>query len=859
MATTGTIAKVSLRSVMANKIRFLLTIISVVLGTAFIAGSFMFTDSLSRTFSNVFTQVYSQVDVMASPREGTRPFTPQTVEELAANPNIASANISDSVTVVFAKEDGTQFSSGGAPSTMGAYYPPEDNAGPQFTITEGNAPQVPDEILLNTSAARKYDIKVGDPLTVVDPVSHRNYRVSGFYDISFAVGGYVGGLVQPQTFVDRYTMGTLRQPIWLKAPEGVSADQLISTLSEQYPQYKFETGQSLADEATKSLEDQLSFLNYFLLAFGLVALLVGTFIIANTFSMIVAQRMREFALLRSLGASRGQLTTSVVLEALLVGVIGSIVGVVAGVGLVHLIYWALDQFDLGIPDAGVSLTAKALIYPLVVGVIVTIISAWAPARRAGKVHPVEAMRSGDVSSSSSLRARTWWGVGVGILGAACAVASVALSEAETSVRASILGAGTVLLILGTFLFLPTLSIPTVPAIGRVIGAPFTSVGRLASTNSRRNPRRTATTAFALTLGVALVSCFGMLGASMKTAVSDAIGDNLGADLIVSGPQNSVFPLPAQVYPDIQAIDGVASSAAGGFVPLSFDKSTDEGANNPFTPIIFGRGDVVGLMGLQVVAGTLDFNQPGLFMDEDTAQKKGLSVGDDVSLYPAGGSNPVKVKLLGTFAFNPVATVLISWSVVENMAKNPDTAATARQTNLMRVLVKAKDGQSVDELRQQMTDVLKPYLVASVLTPAEFVGQQAVMIDQMLSILYGLLALAIVVAMLGIINTLALNVIERRQEIGMLRAIGTHRRQIRTMITLEAIQIAAFGAIVGVVLGAVLGWMFVKILAGEGLNTVTVPWVLMISMLFGSAVVGAIAALWPAHKAARTSPLQAIED
>ncbi|HIW96352.1 MAG TPA: ABC transporter permease [Candidatus Corynebacterium gallistercoris] len=849
--------KIALRSVAAHKIRFLLTILSVVLGTAFVAGSFMFTNSLSKTFEDLFSSVYSDVDAVVSAKPG-QPAPPlELLGELEAQGGVAAVNNADEQQVVFATGQGDPLRTGGAPAVITPYYAGDDVAGPPTPIAEGREPRGADEMVLNATAAQEHGVQVGDHLIAVDPEGRREFTVTGLYSFDAEVGGYIGGAVAPEVFAEEYSGGVLPRGAWVKAAEGTDRQQLVGQLQKEYPQLEVRTGQAVADEATEAVKTGLSFLNYFLVAFGLVALLVGTFIIANTFSMIVAQRTREFALLRSLGASARQLTTSVVLEALLVGVIGSALGVVAGYGLVHAIYAAMSAFGLGLPNSGVGLTPEAVAVPLVLGLLVTVGSAWAPARRAGRVHPVEAMRSGDQSSSSSLRGRTIAGAVVAAVGAVAAGAAVFLGDATTGTRASILGVGAVLLIGGVFLISPALSRPVVPVLGRVIGAPFGAVGRLAATNSGRNPRRTATTAFALTLGLALVVSLGMLGATMKNSVKDSVESNITSDLVVTGPQDGgFFPVPAGAVNAVASVDGVADAPAIGLSPVLIDGMGSGGGAGA----AYGEGNVTGALGVTVSEGEADLSTPGVLVDQPTADAKGWAVGDAVPATVMGTDTEVPLTLLGIYEPNVVlGPVLLSGASVDEFAGITGGGNSHMVDGLVMVFVNGDGSVSTQELQDRVKDATEKFIVADVLTPTEFAGQQAVMIDQMLNILYALLALAIIVAVLGIINTLALNVIERRQEVGMLRAVGTHRRQVRTMITLEAIQIALYGAVVGALLGLGLGWAFVTVLGDDGLQGVVVPWGLVGVTLLGSALVGALAAVWPAMKAAKTPPLEAIAD
>lgn len=854
--------RVSLRNLASHKIRFVLTILSVVLGTAFIAGSFMFTNSMSKSFDSIAESTYANVDAVAKPdRGGDRPLDQGFRDELRNDPEVKGVNVSSQVNVIIAKENKEIINSGGAPSVVMPYYAPDQSVAAPMNIVEGNAPRGPNEIVLNQTAADRNDVKVGDKVLLVDPQARHEVTVTGLYTMDLEVGGFIGAGMDEPSFMELFRPDGAVNELSIS---GASMDdnQLVDYLKNKYPGVEFDTGQAVAQELTDQINQALNFVNYFLIAFGLIALMVGTFIIANTFSMIVAQRMREFALLRSLGTSQGQLTRSVVFEAVVVGIIGSLLGIAAGIGLVNVIYWGMTKAGMGLPDAGVDLTPMSVIVPLILGIIVTVLSAWAPARRAGRVRPVEAMRMGDASSSSSLVVRSLSGLLLMALGVgAAAVGAWVLTDASTGQRATVVGVGALLLVVGTFLVLPAVSVPVVGGLGRLIGLPFGAVGKLASTNSKRNPRRTATTAFALTLGVALVAVIGIFGATMKNSVSELTESTVRSDYIVSGPAQANFPVPREAVDAVRELPDVQDAVTVGSIAMAVgDVSAVPG--HPFNSVVDGNPEAVS--NLDMVDGDLTFSEPGVMVDKAIADAKGWKVGDMVPL-SIGVSETIPVgdaKLLGIYEQNMLlGPAVISQSLVDQVKERAPQLAGSRVLNTQVVLlaVNGTPGMDQQQLRDELEAATEDYLVVQVLTSQEYAGSQAAMIDQILNILYALLSLAIVVAILGIINTLALNVVERRQEVGMLRAVGTKRSQVRGMITLEAVQIAVFGAMVGVGIGLFLGWAFVTVLGDEGLGSVEVPWGQVAGMIAGSALVGVVAAVWPAMKAAKTPPLEAIAD
>ena len=848
MATKTTMRTVSVRNILAHKLRLALTLLAVVLGTAFISGSFMFTNSLSNTFDSAVSTAFTGVDAAVSQKEGGPLLDQKMRDDIAADPDVRAVNMQSSQTVVVADANAEAFQTGGGTASVEPYYPADQVVGEAAELVDGSEPNGTGEVLINDSAAEKFGIQLGDTLTVVHPDQRDEVKVVGVFKPTVEQGSSLSLQMANDAFSERY--GNSSQ-LKVAAAEGVSADELVDHLNQTF-EVDAESGQKLADEISDQISSALKFVNYFLIAFGLIALLVGTFIIANTFSMIVAQRTKEFALLRALGASRGQITRSVVTEALLVGLVGSAVGVVAGIGLVAAIKAVFKA--QGMPmDGGLGLSVSAVVVPLILGAVVTVVSAWAPARRAGAVKPVEAMRTTESAAGSSLMVRTILG---GLLLAAGVVFTLlgVFLGGGTGLRASLVGLGALDLIVGFFLAGPAISLLIVPGIGRVVGAPFGAVGKLAATNSARNPRRTAATAFALMLGVALVTAIGMLGATMKASVSDAVDENIRADYLLSGPSSGSFPTPNETAQRARDTEGAGQVVALSAGPLAVDgqASMNYGPEMTMSQVLDGNADDV--FNLTAADGSLATgDEPGFIADKDLAAENGWKVGDSYELTGPDPSRTAQVKLLGTYEpFQMLPGLAVSQSAAAEVLDPTSLDVTM-------VGVNADEGFDTETLRSNLEESVKDLVVVQVRTGEEYAGEAAGMIDQMLTILYALLALAVIIAVLGIINTLTLGVIERRQEIGMLRAVGTQRGQIRTMITVESVQIALFGAIIGILMGLGLGWAFIAVLADDGLDTATVPWPMLIIMLVGSAIVGVLAAIWPAQRAAKTPPLDAIAD
>ncbi|EME21430.1 hypothetical protein G419_09086 [Rhodococcus triatomae BKS 15-14] len=831
--------KVSLRNLAAHKVRLALTVLSVVLGTAFVTGSFVFTDTLQRTFDGLFEDAAKGVDVRVSAQEQGSSGVPlgdaTTVAEL---PGVRSVVPSVEGQLVLLGADKTPVQTGGAPSVGSTYIPPEQALGEPETFVAGAPPSGPGQIALNEGGAERAGLSVGDTTQVLVPAHGvLSVTVTGIYDVPTDTGGFVGALFDAGQATELFTDGEHVNYVDVAGDGSRTPEQLRDEIATALPDVKVQTGDEVREDVKAEVTSALKFMNYFLLAFGAIALLVGTFIIYNTFSMIVAQRLKELALLRAVGASRGQVGRSVVTEALVVGVIGSVIGIAAGVGLAYGLRVVLNAADVGLPSGPLQLEPRTVIVSVLIGVLVTVVSAYAPAQRAAKVPPVAAMREESSSTGDSLRVRTLVGAVFGVIGLVLLVIG---SQGTGGSAAATVGAGAATLILAVLLGSPALSRPVVGALGAVFTRPFGAVGRLARTNAVRNPRRTAATAFALTLGLMLVTVIGVFGSSAKASIDELVDSGVSADYILTGPPQ--IGVPVGVADTAAQVPGVQEAVALHPLPVTIDDEDSFGTG------IGGQLD--GVIDYELSAGSAALDGNVIVVSESFAAEKGLILGSSVTMTNKDGV-AVTAPVTGILVDNQLlGQWFTSESVYEQLVPSVMRADLA-------VLVKATPGTDITGLRGELEKASDPFLVVQVKDKDEFKGEQAQQINTLLAVLYGLLALAVVIAILGIVNTLALSVVERRREIGMLRAVGMQRPQVRRIIYLESVLIAVFGAAVGVILGLAFGWGFVRTLADEGLGTLAVPWGQVVAMLLGSAVVGVLAAMWPAIRAARTKPLEAI--
>lgn len=849
--------KVALRNLMAHKGRLVLTVLSVLLGTSFIAGSMVFTGTLSKAFDGISDRIAVGVDARVAPKnaQGQGGFGPQgpgvplsVVDQVRAVPGVRVAQPAMTGPIAMRNGDGDVVSATGAPQIGGAYLPPGENLDPDgLKLTAGRAPSGPNEMVLNESASDRLKLPVGSKTTVVAPHSPGPVEATivGVYTVSVDSGGYVGALFAKDEAQKLFGDGSTTPNIDVGVAPGSTPEQVRDRLAAALPDLDVKTGAQVRQEFEDTINQGLSFLNYFLVAFGLIGLLVGVFIIYNTFSMLVAQRLRELALLRAIGASRAQVRNSVVLEAVVVGVLGSALGLATGVGLAWLLQAGVKAAGAGFPDSGIAIEPSVVATVMIVGTVVTVISALIPAVRASRVPPVAAMRTNDGGSAASVMVRG--AIGGGLLLSALALLFVSTTETGSgaAIMVGIAGFG---LILAVVIGGPALVGPVLGGIGTVLAKPFGPAGRLGRTNVMRNPQRTTATAFALVIGVALVGVIGTLGASMQKSIDSQVDTGIRSDLVLQAPQ---FGMPPAALTAIQNVQGIGTKTTLYGVPAKIGGDREN--------LLAIDGDVNAVFNLDRVSGSLDLAPGGMLVDEETASEKGWEVGTKVDLGSATGREQATATVSGIYAKGGTMSGPIISVAEVNLLYPPARGSTSPIVTPQSVFIGAADGTKVDDLKERLREAVKPLLVVNVDDQQDLKDQAGQAITAMMGVLYGLLGLAVIIAILGIVNTLALSVVERRREIGMLRAIGMIRSQVRKSIYLESMLIALFGAALGLVLGVLLGTSLVYSLRDEGLGSVVVPWSTVLVMLVASAFVGVGAAILPAIRAARTPPLAAIAE
>jgi putative ABC transport system permease protein len=843
--------RATVRNLLAHKLRLALSGLAIVLGVAFVSGTMIFTDTLGKTFDDLFESTSADVNVepatafesgLSGTGEGTgtaSTLPADVVDTVRGVDGVASAAGFVRTEGVYVLDgNGDVLDTGGAPG-IGISWEP-DPALSSSTLVDGRAPQGASEVALDVDTVDKAGYSLGDTVPVLTTGPRVEAELVGVFSFGDSGGSAGASLAAFETSAAQQLFGSPGQfnGVSIAAADGVPQEELrdrvAATLGDGYT---VRTAAEQAEALAGDFQEGLAFVETFLLAFAGIALFVGTFIILNTFSMLVAQRTRELALLRALGAGRAQVTRSVLAEALVLGVVGSTVGLAVGFGVATGLRSLFGQFGLTL-DGGLVFAADTVLWSYAVGVLVTLVAAYLPARRAARTPPVAAMRDDHVAVERSLRRRTVFG---GVLTAAGVAAMVgAFVVEDDGTAASLVGLGAAALLLGTIALSPVIARPFLRGIGAVLPRLFGISGHLARENAVRSPRRTAATASALMVGLALVSGFSIIGASTNASVDGALDQSLGADYVVSTAVAA--PFSADIAEEIRGIDGVDA-----VVQQRFGQAELDGAQTSVSAVDAGTLDSA--LTLDYLAGSSDgLAGEGLLVDEDTAAGRGWSVGDRVEALLANGER-VELTVGGVYTANQaLGSAVISL----------DTFTAAGGEALDRfVYVDVATGADAAAVRSALEATLDPYPVVTLKDQTQFADEQKGQVDQLLVIINALLGLSVVIAVLGIVNTLALSVIERTREIGLLRAIGMDRRQLRQMVRLESVAISVYGAVFGLVLGAVFGIGLVQALADQGVSQLVVPAGRMVLFLVIGAVIGVLAAVWPARRAAKLKVLDAI--
>ncbi|MFE7975151.1 ABC transporter permease [Streptomyces shenzhenensis] len=850
-----TVLKTSLRNFLAHKGRMALSAIAVLLSVAFVCGTLVFTDTMNTTFDKLFSVAAS--DVTVSPADAKSEETPQngvplslpaaTLDRVKTVDGVKSAEgavSSMSVTVVDSADE-NMGSSTGAPTIAGNWT---DNDLRSMEITSGHAPRGPTEMMVDADTADKHHLKLGDELRTIAQTGDVTARIVGI--ATFKVTNPGAAVVYFDTpTAQRHLLGATGRYTQLDvtAAAGVSDAQLKRNVAQALGgPYKFQTAKENADENRKDVGAFMDVIKYAMLGFAGIAFLVGIFLIINTFSMLVAQRTREIGLMRAIGSSRGQVNRSVLVEALLLGFVGSVLGVGAGVGIAVGLMKLMGAAGMELSTRDLTVKATTPAVGLVLGVVVTVLAAYLPARRAGKVSPMAALR--DAGTPADGRAGLVRGlIGLVLTGAGTAALYAAATADKATDGSLLLGLGIVLTLIGFVVIGPLLAGGVVRVISAVLLRAFGPVGRMAERNALRNPRRTGATGAALMIGLALVACLSVVGSSMVASATSELDKSVGADFIVQGNQ----PIVPQAERAMEQTPGLAH--------VTRYKVLDATLTSPD-----GKADDSGITAADptyaddlrrpTTEGTLKdaYGTDAMSVGSDYAEKHGVHVGDTLTVAFKGG----RTARLKVAAITDDSTAIDQGARYTSIATMEKYLPESQVPPNVIMFAKAENGQE-KQAYAALKSALKKYPTYQVRDQTDYKKELKDQVGQLLNMVYGLLALAIIVAVLGVVNTLALSVVERTREIGLMRAIGLSRRQLRRMIRMESVVIALFGALLGLGLGLGWGTTAQKLLAMEGLGVLEIPWPTIIGVFIGSAFVGLFAALIPAFRAGRMNVLNAI--
>jgi putative ABC transport system permease protein len=849
---------VALKGLATRRLRTTLTALAIVLGVALVAGTYVLTDSITNAFGSIFSTVYRGTDATVTGRSaidtgssgggvggnpGSAPsFSESLLARVRALPDVRDAigGVAGSPQLI---EHGKAIAFGGAPN-LGFSVDPSHPRFNSLALVSGQWPG-PGQVVVDTNTAAKKGLRTGQQIGVQATGPVVSMRISGLvrFGSSSSLGGATLAGFDLRTAQRLFGKVGKLDDIRASAKPGISPTQLVAQIRPVLPRdAQVRTGAQEATKDAAATNGFLSFLKTFLLVFAGVSLFVGSFVIANSLSITIAQRTREFATLRTLGASRRQVLRSILIESLAVGIVASVVGMLAGLGLAQGLFALFSAAGLTLPNSGTVVQARTVIVSILVGVIVTVVASLRPALRATRVEPIAAVREGATLPEGRLsRYRTLGSAATVTLGFV-AVALGLFVASGTGLTLGLMGAGAVFVFIGIAL----LSARIVPVLATWLGWPATkiagAIGRLARDNARRNPQRTASTASALMIGLALVTLVAMLSAGIISNFRSAVNDLFTGNYAITA-QNNFSPVPISA--------GAVAGRAPGVTAVGSVRSGEGlvlGHREQLTAVDAEIGQVIRLEwthGSQAVLAAL--GSDGAFTTDSYASQHHLRIGSDVTITTATGTR-ARFVIRGVFkppdGGSPFGALTISAARWDGLYQQPQNLYT---------FVKMTGGETRAN-QAALTRALVPYPDAKVQTRQRFIDNQTSGLSQVLNILYVLLALSIVVSLFGIVNTLVLSVFERTREIGMLRAVGTSRRQIRRMVRHESVITALIGSVIGIALGIVFGALLA---ARVSFIAFTIPVGSLITFFIAAWIVGLLAAIFPARRAARLRPLEAL--
>ncbi|MDT0203717.1 FtsX-like permease family protein [Nocardioides sp. AE5] len=841
--------KVTWRNLLARKVRLALSGFAIVLGVAFVAGTLIFTDAMGGTFDDIIEGSTADVEIGFEggtdfvSGEDNRTMPASVAADLEQLPGVESVHPSVGLQTVFVLDKEGQVIGGNGPP--GLAFNPTDatsmHGKPILDVVEGKMPDGPGQVALDTATVEKGGFAVGDQISFVTGATPPQLDAELVGIVEFGAGGTNGAtlsIFELGFMQDTFFEGEdVYNAISLNAADGVSQRELADQAQQVLPDGVVAwTGDEYVEMNKAALDELMGFLTTFLLVFAGVSLVVGIFLIINTFSILIAQRSRELALLRALGASRGQVNRSVILEALAVGVAGSTLGLGLGYLLALGLRALFASFGLDLGDAAFTVSPATIFWAYAVGLVVTAIAAVTPAVRASRIPPMAALRDDVSMPEATLRRRMVVGTTLVVVGALSMFLGL-LGDGATGLW--LIGLGILMVLVGVSLMSALLGRPLLLLFGIVYRKAFGAVGNLATQNTLRNPRRTGATASALMIGLALMSMMSIFGSSASASTDAAIKETLTSELVISNAIGQ--PFSPGIAEEVARVDGVK-----GVAPVRFGYPK---IGNGYAGVLAVDPTVMeNAFELEVVDGDVADLGPGkVAVSDRQAKDHGYHVGQVFDMEFDAGTQQVEV-----------AVIFAAGGVPSDFIVSPDALEKGGQrAQDSMVFVTMEDGVDNDAVRADIEAITDEIPTVTVNDPQEFADAQKAQINQFLYMIYGLLGLSVVIAILGVVNTLSLSVIERTREVGLLRAVGLGRRQLRTMIRLESVVVTVFGAILGLVMGVIFGSSLVIALRDQGLTDLAIPWGLLVGFVIASALLGVLAAVFPARRAAKLDVLQAI--
>ena len=844
--------KVALRGIASRKLRAFTTWLAIFLGVALVSGTYILTDTINESFGEIFSESLKGTDVaitaktdIASDDTGPPAFDASLLPRVREVDGVEAAAGSVFSIGKFVKANGDALTDSFAPNFISSLLPPRFET---LDYVEGRKPRTASEASIDTQTADNGDLAIGDELRVAGAKEVKGYDIVGLTQLGDSNFGGAGiaqmTLPEAQRVTDR--VGKFDQ-ISVAAAEGVSAAELRDRIARILPPNLIaETGQQAAQRQSDDIASDLGFLRIALLVFAGISLFVGAFQIFNTFSITVAQRTREFGMLRTLGASRGQILSSVGIEALVLGLLGAVIGLAAGILFAAGINALFKAIGADLPNTGTVVLARTVIVSLLIGVVVTLAAALAPALRATRITPMAALRESELQDSKPRgRLTLIAALLLGGLGLALMLIGLFGGIEESGTAAGLLGGGAALILFATSLFSPRLVRPLASLAGKPMERVRGLTGRLARENAMRKPGRTATTAAALMIGLALVTFVTVFAAGLKSSIAKTIDENFKSDVILQNT-DGFSPIPRDAVAAASDVDGVANISAVTYGSGEYKgqqirvAGIDPETINGVLSLDFKEGSPAVLRGL---------NDREAVADEAWADSKGLEVGDTVSV-----RTPLEKRAIYTIRGEIEGGLdLFGKMLVNDATLQPLFGADQPSIAFVRL----EHGASAATVQSDLESALaRAYPTVEVQNQEQLKENQESQVNALLLLVYALLSLAVIVSLFGIVNTLALSIHERTRELGMLRAVGMSRRQVRTMVRYEAVITALIGAILGMVLGVLMAALVSRPLADEGF-TLSYPVATLILLLALAGLAGVVAAIGPARRASRIDVLRAL--